>query len=246
MDLTSSMVVTRALGWEPDGVPSKYSGRCAWCGLSIREGDLSVPFSAGPSFMDDLTLASRGSGMTCGYCARLLSAEGLRASGYGMFHAGGVLPFRKWADIARAIQNPPEPPFVALYATANNQHMGWRAPVNLSRDLFYVRVGLRDLKIRRNELLKTVESCNRLGEAMGVKPTAKSLSHPFAFLSSDLKDAGHGRLRNPKENGFAALSANLPVDAERIFGLTLGETWALRFLLSPNAGTQETQQSESA
>ena len=234
--LTSSVLVAQALGFRQDGVRSKRAGLCAYCGLSIQEGDLCIPFSAGQAFMDDLSLAAKGSGLTCGYCATLLTVDGLRMSGYGMFYKGGVIPFRKWKDIAEGIRNPPEPPFVAVYATANNQHMAWRAPVNLSRDLFYVRVGLRDLKIRRQKLLEAVEGCQRLADIMGIPATQKSVAHPFASLSTNLKDAHHGQIRR---NHFHEAAIALPDDAERLFDLTLGETWALRFLLSPNAGTKE-------
>lgn len=237
---TSSVVIAAALGLSPDGVPAKKEGDCAYCGLRIHEGDPHVPFQAGPAFMDDHSLAAKGSDMVCGCCAQLLSAESLRATGYGVFHSGGVMPFRKWADITAALRNPPESPFVAVYATANNQHMAWRAPVNYSRDLFYVRVGLRDLKIRRPVLLRAVDACVRLGEYMGVKPTEKSLAHPFAVLSNNLKDPAHEVMRrNGDKATLEESAAALPDDFALVSGLTLGETWGLRFLLSPNAGKEK-------
>jgi CRISPR type IV-associated protein Csf1 len=209
----------------------------------IAPGDMCIPFSAGAGFMDDLSLAARGSSWTCGYCAVLLGVEGLRASGYGMFSLeDGALPFRKWGDIAKALENPATPPFVAVYATANNQHMAWRAPVNLSRDVFYVRIGLRDLRIRRPFTLRAVEAAVKIGEFMGVAPTKSSLPHPYATLSSDLKDHGHGHLRvsaTSKGRGKVLLAEAreaLPEEFSYLDGLTLGETWAMRFLLSPNAG----------
>lgn len=243
MKLSSSVIVARAWGKTPDGVPAPHAGRCAFCGLEIAEGDPYVPFEAGSYFMDDLTLAARGSGMTCGHCVHLLSAQGLRDSGHGIFsETDGALPFRKWADIARALREPPRPPFVAVYATANNQHMAWRAPINFSRDLFYVRVGLRDLKIRRPVLLAAVDACMRVGEFMGIPATAKSLSHPFIHLSNDLKDHAHSLLRRKGPNDTSPTleeaAQALPRELELIGGLTLGETWALRFLLSPNAGSE--------
>lgn len=87
--LTSSVIVTQALGLEPDGISATKAGSCAYCGLSISPGDLVVPFQAGPSFMDDHSLAAKGSDMTCGHCAQLMSVEWLRETGFGVFHAGG-------------------------------------------------------------------------------------------------------------------------------------------------------------
>ena len=155
-NLTSSELICRALKAKPAGVPAEKPGVCALCGAKIKIGDLCAPLKCGPGFMDDLDLAARGSQIICGWCVPHLEVEGLRASGYGAFSLQGTLPFRKWENIASALASPPEPPFVLVQATANNQHMAWRAPVNWSREMFYVRVGLRDLKIRRKYLLEAV------------------------------------------------------------------------------------------
>ncbi len=236
---TSSQVIVRALGLQPDGAPAQAPGICAFCAAPIAAGDLATAFSVGPSFMDDLSLAGRGSKMTCGCCSVLLGAEALKTTGYGAFsEEDGALPFRKWADITAALTHPPRPPFVMVRATANNQHMAWRAPVNLSRDLFYVRVGLRNLKIRRPMLLEAVEASQRIARAVGIEPTAKSLAHPFGALSPDLKVDGtpdHATLRLRGEQ-IRSLELSHPSDMATIRNLTLGETWALRFLLSPAAG----------
>ena len=237
---TSSQIIVQALGMQPDGAPAEEPGLCAYCGTPIRVGDLTTAFSAGPAFMDDLSLAARGSKMVCGCCSVLLSADALKVTGHGAFsQEDGALPFRKWADITAALSNPPRPPFVMVRATANNQHMAWRAPVNLSRDLLYVRVGLRNLKIRRPVLLEAVEASQRIARAVDIVPTAKSLAHPFARLTSDLKVDGspdHATLRLRDEQ-INALELSHPADMATLRNLTLGETWALRFLLSPAAGT---------
>lgn len=244
LDTTSSMIVASALGLLPDGVPAGDEGDCAMCGLHIRPGDLAAPLTLSGGFVDDIYMAARGQRNICGYCVPLLGIDGLRASGYGAFGADGVKPFRKWADIASALMEPPEPPFVMAYATANNQHMAWRAPVNLSRDAYRVRVGLRDLLIRRPALREAIEDCRLTGEAMGYKTEGKkTLPHPFAVLSSDLKDVAHGRLRRITKD-----AEQLPGFAEaiaRIRALTLGETWALRFVLTPNAGAAALDATES-
>lgn len=238
---TSSEVVAGALGFKPDGVPAKTAGHCAYCGQGILPGHLQVPFSAGPSFMDASSLAARGSPMVCGHCAVLLGGAGLAITGYGVFHQGGVQPFRKWADIRSALIDPPDGPFVMLYATAKQQHMAWRAVVNYSRDLFYVRVGLRDLKIRRPVALKALETAERMGRQIGRVPTltkageVKSLPTPFLTLSSDLKDFGAG-LFPAKVWSMCAKE-----DIAELMALSVGELWAMRFLCSPGAGADTPQ-----
>ena len=236
LTITSSVLAAAALDLAPEGVPAKDSGTCTFCGLHIAAGDLCSPFSVSSSFMDDLSLASRGSGLTCGHCAPLMSADALRRSGYGVFARSGLRPFRKWAEITAALTHPPNEPFSMVYATANNQHMAWRAPVNFSPELFYVRVGLRDLKIRHAILMQAVDTCQKVADAFGFPPTAKTLAHPFANLSADLKEVGHGMFRGKMWADKEKLSQNR-TDIQFLMNLTLGETWALRFLLTPGAGT---------
>ncbi len=241
---TSSMIVAKARGLEADGIPSVKSGNCAFCGHEINEGDLQVPFAVSGSFMDDLSLASKGSDMTCGWCVHHITAEGLRETGYGVFSIEhGAKPFRKWVDVREALLNPPTGPFVMVYATANNQHMAWRAPVNFSTEMFYVRVGLRDLKIRRKKLIQAVDVCREVALAMGRKEVeGKTLPNPYDSLSPDLKDVNHAGLTHAmrvwKRKGFEHLENDEKYISGIRFlqGLTLGETWALRFVLSPNAG----------
>jgi CRISPR type IV-associated protein Csf1 len=236
--LTSAVIVAKALGYQPDGVPAEQAGVCALCGLEIKQGDLCSPLSLGAGFVDDHDMVGKGSKILCAYCPEAKTAVGLRETGFGVFSAAGVQPFRKWQDIVTAVIDPPQPPFVMTYATADNQHMAWRAPVNLSREMFYVRVGLRDVKIRRQVLLDAVEHCRILGEALfanrKVNPDKKTLPHPFMELSTDLKSPNMGRL-NPKV--FSLEFDHLDQHRKALMALTIGEVWALRFVLTPGAGT---------
>lgn len=236
--ITSSEVVLKALGLESDGIPAKVAGDCTFCGKHIAKGELCVTPDFGPSFMDAVSLASRGSGMVCGDCAVLVTGEGLLATGYGVFHAGGVNPFRKWADIRAFLENPPVAPFVALYSTAKNQHMAWRAVVNHSRELLYIRVGLRDLCIRRQFVLRALGIVEKMGLQVGREPTktreglTKSYPTPFIALSSDLKEVLSGALTP------TAVENCSKEDIETMHRLNVGELWALRFLVSPGAGLE--------
>ena len=230
---TSSSIICQAFGLKPEGDSASHSDDCVFCGMHIAKGDLYTPFEVNPFFTDAQSFANKGGDMTCGFCSVLLTVDYLRATGYGVFSAAGVQPFRKWVAVAQALQSPPHGPFVMTYATANNQHMAWRSPVNYSRDLFYVRVGLRDLKIRRPVLLKAVETAQRMGVAIGRSPTAKTLAHPYIGLSPDLKDHNTGYL---PQNVWEKCD---PKDIQEIMSLTTGELWAMRFILSPGAGTEQ-------
>jgi CRISPR type IV-associated protein Csf1 len=238
--ITSSVIVAKALGFAPVGVPATHKTACSICGLQIQPNDLCSPFSVNQGFTDDLSLAARGTKHTCGYCPPLMSADGLVRSGYGVFSEEGVRPFRKWTEVADSLMNPPKPPFVMLYATAKNQHMAWRAPVNYSGDAFRVRVGLRDLLIRRQLVIDAVEACRVLGTAKGFaiesSTIKKTLPHPFFSLSPDLKEPTHGRLSMRLANRSTTPTQPEIEALDLVKRLSLGETWALRFVLTPNAG----------
>lgn len=245
--IKSSQIVCKALGLEPAGVPAEETGICAMCGTIVNKGDLCAQFQVGPSFMDDLTLAARGSEVVCGWCVPNLTKEGIMSTGYGVYSLEGFRPFRKWADVATQLLDPPEPPFVMVQATANNQHMAWRAPVNWSRDVYYIRLGLRDAKIRRKYLLEAIEACARLAVAIEKpetekgkgkkKPERKMRPHPFVGLSRDLKENSekHGQLKLAVYDAMAKNMA-LKEDVELLTGLTIGESWALLFVLQAPVG----------
>ena len=59
-----------------------------------------------------------------------------------------VLPMRQLAHKKWILLHPPEPPFVILQSDAPLAHMLWRTPVTISKDLWYVRVGKRQLIVR--------------------------------------------------------------------------------------------------
>ena len=244
---TSSEIMLRALGREQMGVPSTNDGRCALCGKPISVGDSASPLSMTSAFVDDLFMAARGSNMVCGFCAPFLTADGLRESGYGAYSlTEGFIPFRKWGEIAAVLLSPPTPPFVLVRATANNQHMAWRAPVNYNSDVYYVRIGLRDLKIRLSKLHQAVEDSVALGEAINAyfaaknpalksAPAKKTLPNPFVSMDPDIKSVEHGAIHHAAYI-VAAQYPDMKERLHRLFGITTGESWALRFILTPGAG----------
>lgn len=246
--VSPSEIACKSLNLEPIGIAATKSCQCCMCGIQVQEGALvnKAAFSSG--FTDDLSLVKRGKNLQiCGHCQALCRVEGLRNSGFGAFSMQGYLPFRKWNDVAFALLNPPPAPFVMCYSTAKSQHMVWRAPVNYSPDLFRVRVGLQDLQIRRQRLLEAPAVCERVAMASfshlsSAKKAAvrKTLPHPYVSLSPDLKDPLQGLLhplahklesaQQPPYEGFAQ-------DMRFLRTLTKGEVWALRFILTPGAGS---------
>ena len=257
----SSEIIAKALKMEPMGVPSKTARVCAFCGASIKVGDLYSGAKFSDFFMDDLSLAARGSTSVCGWCQPTLTSAGLIATQGGIFSPTSCVAGRSWNIWGEALTNPPEPPFVMIFATAKNQHMAWRAPVNWSRDMFHARVGLRDLRIRRPVLLEAVQACIRLGEAQErvlsalekksgkprkAKPPRKPPSdptekkrvryaNPYVSLTADLKNSAHGKIK-PSYSGLDwSNEPEAKKDLEFLRTLPLGETWGLCFCLTHDA-----------
>jgi len=261
-----SQIVVEALGWLPDGVPSKAHCTCVCCGVHISPGDLWAPISFKRGFVDTSSFAAPGSIDMCGWCAVVTGVEGLQRSARGIFSAAGVTPFGVWLAMKAALLDPPEPPFVALYATKNNQHMAWRAPISFNRDLFYVRLGEDSLLIRRPILLEALEASSRLRVALdeyfqkkktssgsksspagdALKLRAKSarrvVPHVFLRLSSDIKDADHGVINPALYKLDGIRDGKMGDDIRLLETLTLGELWALTFVTYLGS-SEETDQS---
>lgn len=235
--ITSSLIICNALGIKPDGIEAENACVCGFCGLALEPGQLVATMRYGAKFTDHSSLAAPSSKIMCGWCAVLMSPESIRETGYGAFGADGTKPFRKWADIAHILMDPPEPPFVLVRATANNQHMAWRAPVNLSKDLYFVRVGLRDLRIRRPMLPRIIEACRFIAISAEIRQGPKSHPHPFVMIDEDLKDGSHGGI-HPKARKLRDDTKDPAVlqAFDLLNKMTLGESWSLRFILS-NYGT---------
>lgn len=237
--LSPSRIAIEALQIPIDGIHAKEDGACAYCGTVINAGDLCVKTDISKGFLDGRSMARGSSKVTCPHCAQTLKSTFLMSHGHGMFSAEGKQPFQKWKDVAHALNNPPKPPFIAVYATAKQQHIVWRAPINLSRDVFYVRVGLRNLRIRRVMLEAIKEACRVLGQVLidhgKINAHEKTLPHPFISLSPDLKEVATGMIQ-PSLFHDDVWHESLKPHLDVIQSMTLGEIWAMRFILTPLAG----------
>jgi len=262
--MKSSEVVCRASGLVPDGIRfnAKNDGdhlRCAYCGTEIHDGDLYAPFLTSGNFNDRISLADRDSSHICGWCVKVTEAYGLHHTGYGMFSlVDGVIPFAKSVEIAAGLLDPPTPPFVALQRASKNQHMAWRAPVNLSREMFMIRVGDVDLRVRRPLLLKARQAALRLGlrvdaELRGPMNRRTGKRDPYfrgsklSYLPHPFNNAGFDpnfkKLEAPRPWAFhhaidELLTEDQPQsreDYQLLKTLGLGELWALTFLLRTDA-----------
>lgn len=228
--LSPSRLTVLASGIQPAGSrKSKNECRCAMCGTTIFAGDLIDDFAPGDAFTDYPALAAKSSDVICADCKAIWRQEFLQKYSKSVICDEGVFPFAKMENQAYWLLNPPQSPFIMILSDQQQQHLIWRAPVNLSRDLYQIRFGSALLTIRRLILVEAMEASRYLVELLNAtekKPRTKS---PFVRLDWEMSDLRHGRLRDEV--------LSLPGDeAQKMVGLlrslTPGESWALCVLLA--------------
>lgn len=195
--LSSARLATGALGIKPLGAPwrGKDPTLCALEGLPINPGEPAMPWRPGPNFMNDtdmVSAAGKDSAVISGHVAALMQKAVMLKSQRMVFCPEGAFPLNTDAARAWFFLTPPEPPFVAVIADAMLQHLVWRAPVSLSRDLFVFRHGQQVKTVYRPRLVSLVESLKAYG------------GPAFVRLDRDGKDLHHGMLRSDVPEPLAA------------------------------------------
>lgn len=206
--------------------PAKQDGVCRFCGITVSKGDAVSTDPLPETFNDRLSLALAGSPFVCRHCMPLTTKKGLNAIGGFAFSLTALYPFRKFAERAALLLEPPEPPFAFCFSTAKKpQHVIWRTPVSHSRDLFFIRAGHAVFTIRRQLVKETVEQCARFAdEALQAGMIKKTYSFPFVNTGFVAKDPLEDSLRLhflAEERGWNLLST-----------LTPGEEWAVAVIMA--------------
>jgi len=149
-----------------------------------------------------------------------------------------ILPFHKLTHKKWLLLHPPEPPFVVLQSDAKLAHMVWRTPVTISKDLWYVRLGKRQLIVRMPLVRAALECFASVADRFAsVQPQTKKgaapprLLSPFATLGYNLDDLDLWRIRSDVR---PYLNSN---DFDQIHKLRLGEYWALAILCTKKEPT---------
>jgi CRISPR type IV-associated protein Csf1 len=263
----------RSIGARPSGVPIQEDGFCTFCGVHLKVGNLHNKFRPSAKFVDYPYLAYPESRVICGWCSVATSVSNeigesgkavrisyIETLANGVFSAAGKQRFGTAKEIQSFLLNPPEPPFIALYSTAKNQHMVWRARPTLDINLIHVKLGLTDIRIRRDKLFAAADAAKRLGLQMSkmwaektkktyVPNDKKQLElHPFvSFSKATVKlkseEQGHLRWRDLQEIYENAETSEektqIKADVDLLVGMSIGESWAIQFMLrDPNAADE--------
>jgi len=194
---------------------------CVTCGVDLM-GRPAFPVQFGKSFSDwQYLIKSSAPAHQCADCNFLMSGAYLsqvqsRIPGMLVSQAG-VFRFTTDADRAALFLNPPEPPFAVAIATTMGQHVWFRTPITLDRDLIQIAMGRDMLLIHRPLALDYSNRLMRWSEQYHAVPTEPELLleetsrrkrplqsarrpakqgpvvyHPFHLLDRSLKDPMHG------------------------------------------------------
>ena len=235
--ITASRLTIQAAGIKAVGGisagPEHAGHRCAVCGADLVEGEPIDELDLPRTFTNHAALAIPNGNWRCGACNAIMGNSDFQMGASTILVCGeGVFPIVRKEHRAWAFLTPPEPPFVIAIQNAKQQHVIWRSPVSLSKDLIMVRLGEQVFRLRRQKLLNCVEIARRIDAARVTpgRPVKDAIENPFV---NDWKfqSAEGGRLKSwvwklQEEQKIAH------DDFLELTSLNGGEAWALTAFLS--------------
>ena len=197
---------------------------CARCGVLIEKGDRAARHETGTNFTDWMLLAAPESSLVCAGCATLTQSPHVKRI-TGRFGVGVILSEMGWwragknVEIAYWLLNPPEfDRWVWAQATSKGQHVLWKAPVNLQREMFRIQLGNDCLTVRRAALQDLIEATAEFQLASGTK-------HYPMYWDFEKVPTGCARVQPLAE------AIGTPVET-LVRSATYGELWALAKLIA--------------
>lgn len=209
-----------------------HDTHCAMCATSLPSGAPATDFEVGVNFNDQAALGAPRSAHLCGDCAVLRDKPFMQKYSKTVITREGFFAFASNNDRAYWLTNPPPPPFLMIGTEAIQQHLIWRGPVSLSRNMFFVRFGHDVLTIRRHLLQKGLQAARTLGRLLENTTGQKNRTnpHPFVALDRALASPLHGLLR-PEIRSVRTTSRQAHEACALIEQLGSGEIWGLSALL---------------
>ena len=141
--ISASKIAIEALGLKPVGSVSPEDTLCAVCGCEIKKGDLYDEDMVLPeSFTNYSSLANPSGKHRCGNCTAVMTRKEFQMGwSTSIMSEEGYFQLLRKEHRAWFLLNPPEPPFAIGIQVSQQQHIIWRAPVSLSKDIIFMRIG---------------------------------------------------------------------------------------------------------
>lgn len=214
---------------------------CAVCGGPLHEGELIDTLDLPESFTNHNALADPHGKLVCGACSAVMSRHGFQLEGGTVLvSAEGIFPIGKKVNRAWAFLTPPKPPFAIAIQNSKSQHTLWRAPVSLSADLIFLRLGEQVLSVRmpllraaREETMKLLEIRDAADAANKKKRVARE--DPETPFVTDWKGKGsdNGVLK-PWVRRLLGDGQVTRSQISSLLTLTPAECWVLTAILCAN------------
>lgn len=207
---------------------------CVMCAAPLTDGtaaNLLTKHTFNSAFNNRLDLRALTGRYVCGDCQALWSKDWLQKYSRTFATQAGIYKFASNDQQAALLLNPPEPPFCAIFSTRQQQHMIWRTPVSLSRELYTIRVDGDLLLIRQPLLLEGLRAYQHAIALMARTPLARSgrlLKPPVALFSRELAMQAMGSVRNDVAELLLENGSMWAVDT--LHQLGMGEWWALNVI----------------
>jgi CRISPR type IV-associated protein Csf1 len=163
----SSELVCRSMNIEPnlsETVKAEFDAFCGYCGVELKEGDAVHLLKFKKSFIDQNLCADGSSKYACPHCNEIMNRSKflLPKLSTGIFTEQGAYPVGKNTNRAYFLKNPPKPPFLFSVNIGQSQHIVWKAPVNLSNEVFFVQLSNHVISINHKKLMGTVKHLHKL------------------------------------------------------------------------------------
>ena len=234
--MTASELYCRQAGLRPVGMDAEAQTTCVFCGATIAQGEPCSHFRPDDGFTNgpDLCARDRSRDILCGYCVHLKNAELMTKTQNVCITAHDLVPMSKLEHKKWLLLNPPDPPFVVVQSDTKRAHLIWRTPVTVSKELWYVRLGRRQLMVRMPLIREAVQRFSAIAARFAdAQPAQKKqqrypLRSPFTSLGYGLDEMDFWRLRSDVEPYLSK------EDVDLIYKLRPGEYWALAVLTTKN------------
>lgn len=214
-------------------------GHCAFCGKPHAKGDAVAKLVTEKSFNDIFPMANRTGKYLCGGCQATWIPFFQTNRPKMVISERGMFSFASNNDIAYWLTNPPEGPFLMYYGNKKSQHIAWKSPVNLSRDLFFVQFGDTVFTIRREAMLAQRDAALRLIAAVNTERQLSSKAHrlnsPFVNPVRAVDDLIFGVVRG-EVLALVAAKPEFAADLKLLQTATPGEVWAMSATLYADPG----------
>jgi CRISPR type IV-associated protein Csf1 len=249
--ISPSKLALHAAGFErASEYALKENAQCVMCGVRMLEGDQAAAWEPTIGFTNFVHLLAPTSKHVCPDCAGAWRVEFTQSWATGViFNEDGVHKANSADTMAHALLYPPMTPFLWVKGDQKQQHLVWRTPVTIDKNLVRVRLGEKVVTIRRLVVIGALKAFRDAEEVLKsipkeLRPAKKANpgneSGLFRYLAWDVDHVDHSLI----SDGLIALSVGhkhaqqFSCLKDLLQSLNFGEVWALMILLKSKKPTK--------